>query len=107
MAEAANIADTAVVTAPVEAVTTADDLAKIEGIGPKVAEIFNEAGITSFAQLASKTKEELEAILDPHGGIYVAMDPTTWPQQAQLAADGKWDELAALQEALKGGKEEA
>lgn len=86
---------------------TADDFAKIEGIGPKVAEIFHEAGIKTFAELASKTKEELEAILNPHGGIYVAMDPTTWPQQAQLAADGKWDELTALQNELKGGKEEA
>ena len=98
--------------AAVEAVTakaddTADDLAKIEGIGPKVAEIFNEAGIKTFAELAAKSKEELEAILNPHGGIYVAMDPTTWPQQAQLAAEGKWDELTALQDELKGGKEEA
>lgn len=90
-----------------EVVTTGDDLVKIEGIGPKVAEIFNEAGITTFAQLASKTKEELEAILNPHGGIYVAMDPTTWPQQAQLAADGKWEEFDKLLEELKGGKEEA
>lgn len=82
-----------------------DDLIKIEGIGPKVAEILNEAGISSFAALASKTKEELEAILDPHGGIYVAMDPTSWPQQAGLAAEGKWDELQTLQDELKGGKE--
>lgn len=96
----------------VEAVTakaddTTDDITKIEGIGPKVAEIFAAAGITTFAQLASKTKEELEAILDPNGGVYVAMDPTTWPQQAQLAADGKWDDLQTLQDELKGGKEEA
>ena len=83
----------------------ADDLAKIEGIGPKVAEIFTEAGINTFAILASKTKEELEAILDPNGAVYAAMDPTTWPQQAALAAEGKWDELSALQSELKGGKE--
>jgi len=85
----------------------ADDLIKIEGIGPKVAEIFAEAGITTFAQLASKTKEKLEAILNPHGGVYVAMDPTTWPQQAQLAADGKWEEFEVLLAELKGGKEQA
>ena len=30
--------------------------------------------------------------------------PETWPQQAQLAADGKWDELKALQDELDGGK---
>ncbi|SDE37222.1 50S ribosomal protein L21 [Riemerella columbipharyngis] len=81
-----------------------DDLTLIEGIGPKVAEIFFEAGIKSFADLAKKTKEELEAILNPKGAVYAAMDPTTWPQQAQLAADGKFDELDALKGKLKGGK---
>ncbi|ADQ82314.1 50S ribosomal protein L21 [Riemerella anatipestifer] len=81
-----------------------DDLTLIEGIGPKVAELFAGAGITSFADLAKKTKEELEAILDPNGAVYAAMDPTTWPQQAQLAADGKFEELEALKGQLKGGK---
>ena len=81
-----------------------DDLTIIEGIGPKVAAIFVEAGIKSFADLAKKSKEELEAILDPNGSAYVAMDPTTWAQQAQLAADGKMDELQALKDELNGGK---
>ncbi|MEJ8589730.1 50S ribosomal protein L21 [Riemerella anatipestifer] len=81
-----------------------DDLTLIEGIGPKVAELFTGVGITSFADLAKKTKEELEAILDPNGAVYAAMDPTTWPQQAQLAADGKFEELEALKGQLKGGK---
>ena len=81
-----------------------DDLTIIEGIGPKVAAIFVEAGIKSFADLAKKSKEELEAILDPNGAAYVAMDPTTWAQQAQLAADGKMDELQALKDELNGGK---
>lgn len=81
-----------------------DDLTLIEGIGPKVAELFAGAGITSFADLAKKTKEELEAILDPNGAVYAAMDPTTWPQQAQLAADGKFEELETLKGQLKGGK---
>ena len=81
-----------------------DDLTIIEGIGPKVAAIFVEAGIKSFADLAKKSKEELEAILDPSGAAYAAMDPTTWAQQAQLAADGKMDELQALKDELNGGK---
>ena len=81
-----------------------DDLTIIEGIGPKVAAIFVEAGIKTFADLASKSKEELEAILDPNGAVYVAMDPTTWPQQAQLAADGKMEELETLKKELSGGK---
>lgn len=83
-----------------------DDITRIEGIGPKVATIFAEAGITTFAVLAGKTKAELEAVLDPHGPVYVAMDPTTWPQQAQLLADGKEEEFLALTEKLKGGRPE-
>ena len=81
-----------------------DDLTIIEGIGPKVAAIFVEEGITSFADLAKKSKSELEAILDPHGPTYVAMDPSTWAQQAQLAADGKMDELETLKKELSGGR---
>ncbi len=82
----------------------ADDLTKIEGIGPKVQGLFNQAGIHTFAQLAAKTPEELDAILDAAGSIYKAMDETTWPRQAKLAADGKWDELKKLQDELIGGK---
>jgi large subunit ribosomal protein L21 len=32
------------------------------------------------------------------------LDPTTWAQQAQLAADGKMDELKKLQDELNGGR---
>lgn len=83
-----------------------DDLTVVEGIGPKVAGILNEAGIVTFADLAKKSKDELQAILDPHGPAYVAMDPTTWPQQAELAAAGKMDELKTLVDNLKGGRPE-
>jgi hypothetical protein len=31
-------------------------------------------------------------------------NPGTWPKQAKLAADGKWEELETLQKQLKGGK---
>ena len=39
------------------------------------------------------------------GGMFAAHDPTTWPQQAAMAADGRWDELAAWQAELQGGRE--
>jgi large subunit ribosomal protein L21 len=32
-------------------------------------------------------------------------DPTTWPKQASLLADGKLDELKKYQDSLKGGRE--
>ena len=28
----------------------------------------------------------------------------SWPEQAQLASDGKWDELKELQDKLDGGR---
>lgn len=97
---------TEVATATAEAApAAADDLAKVEGIGPKAAEALIAAGISSFADLAAKTPEEIKAVLDASDGNFNALVPDTWPQQAALAAEGKWDELSALQEELKGGKE--
>ncbi|MFT4060878.1 MAG: helix-hairpin-helix domain-containing protein [Edaphocola sp.] len=87
------------------AVVTADDLAKIEGIGPKIAEALVAAGIVTFADLAVKPADEVKAILEASEGNFNLADPGTWAQQAQLAADGKWDELQTLQDELKGGKE--
>ena len=81
----------------------ADDLTKIEGIGPKISGLFIAAGITTFAQLAKTPVSTLSDILHKAGSRYASHNPGTWPQQAQLAADGKWDELKALQVALDGG----
>lgn len=81
-----------------------DDLTKVEGIGPKVADLFAENGIKTFADLAAKSVEELKAILTPKGGRYASMEPGTWPEQAKMAAEGKWDELKKWQDELNGGK---
>ena len=82
-----------------------DDLKKIEGIGPKIASILNEAGIMTFAELAGAEVDKLKEILEGAGSRYKAHDPSTWPQQAGLAAEGKWDELQKLQDELDGGRE--
>jgi hypothetical protein len=79
-----------------------DDLKKIEGIGPKVAGLLNQAGITTFQQMVDTGAEKLESILDDAG--LQMIDADTWPEQAQLAAAGDWEGLAKLQEELKGGK---
>jgi large subunit ribosomal protein L17 len=81
-----------------------DDLTKIEGVGPKVAEVLHEAGITSFAKLAESKAEDIKEILEKSGGHFNAQDPTSWPEQSQLAADGKWDELKELQDKLIAGR---
>jgi len=88
-----------------ERVDSGDDLKKIEGIGPKIAEILNQTGITTFAELAAASPEKLKEILIEAGTRYASKNPATWPQQAQLAADGNWDELKELQDKLSGGLE--
>ncbi|MFZ1703583.1 MAG: helix-hairpin-helix domain-containing protein [Saprospiraceae bacterium] len=87
-----------------ETKTSKDNLTKIEGIGPKIAEIFNNAGILTFAHLAAADVEQLKNLLSEAGPRFTAHDPTTWPQQATFAADGKWDELKAWQDTLDGGR---
>lgn len=91
--------------APAKAKTNAkDDLKKIEGVGPKIADLLNAAGIVTFADLAKASVESLKAVLDAAGSRYKMHDPSTWAEQAQLAADGNWEKLSAWQEELKGGK---
>ena len=89
-----------------KAKSTGDDLKIIEGIGPKIEEILHEAGINSFAALAAKDAEEIREILLAQGSRFKMFDPTTWPEQSQLAADGKMDELEALKKELNAGKKE-
>jgi large subunit ribosomal protein L17 len=92
--------------APVAKTTQDDDLTKVEGVGPKIAELLNNVGITTFAQLASADDETVQQVLVDAGPRFNVHDATTWNEQAALARDGKWDELQALQDRLKGGKEE-
>ena len=85
--------------------TKADDLKKVEGIGPKIAGLFVEAGIDTFAKLAKADLEKLKEILTAAGSRYASKNPTSWPKQAKMAADGKWDELKEWQDNVKGGVE--
>jgi ribosomal protein L27 len=83
---------------------TGDDLKKIEGIGPKIAELFYAAGITTFEQLSETSTARMQEILDGGGPRYATHNPMTWGHQASLAADGQWDELKELQDELNGGR---
>ncbi len=82
-------------------VVNKDDLALIEGIGPKIAECLNAAGILTFKQLSQTPVEKLRQILADSKFLG---DPGTWPEQAKLAAEGKMEELKKLQDALQGGR---
>ncbi len=88
--------------APKKAVATkADDLKKVEGIGPKIAETLIAAGISTFAELAKAKPAKIAEIIADVRGNHVT---DTWPAQAKLATDGKWDELKKWQDELDGGK---
>ncbi len=81
-----------------------DDLTKIEGIGPKIAEVLAGKGVKTFADLAeAKDKDVQEMIKDVRGNH----DATTWNEQAKLASEGKWDELKKIQDKLDGGRIES
>jgi predicted flap endonuclease-1-like 5' DNA nuclease len=80
-----------------------DDLKVVEGIGPKIESLFNEAGIWSFAQLAATSPERLKEILEAAGSRFQIHNPTTWPAQASLADKGNWEELKKWQEELNAG----
>lgn len=104
LSAAAAAVEVAAVAAPVAKTAETDDLKKIEGIGPKIEELFHAAGITTFAQLSATSVEAMETILAEAGPRFSTHNPSTWAQQAGLAAAGKWDELKAWQDELDGGK---
>jgi predicted flap endonuclease-1-like 5' DNA nuclease len=106
--ESVPLQSVAVVEAPQPTVATApvavqpDDLTLVEGIGPKIKGVLNAAGVVTFADLARADAGELKKIL-MDAGLRIH-NPTSWPEQAALAAAGQWDELKALQGRLSAGR---
>lgn len=94
-------------SAPLPAAPPAeDDLTLIEGIGPKIAELLNDAGIRSWNELAHTDPGLLRELLNNAGDAFRMHTPYTWPLQARLAAAGRWDELNEYQKELRGGRDE-
>jgi len=81
-----------------------DDLKIVEGIGPKIEELLQADGISTWHTLGEAGVETLQGILTRAGERFAMHDPTTWPAQSKLANEGKWTELRALQDALDGGR---
>jgi predicted flap endonuclease-1-like 5' DNA nuclease len=81
-----------------------DDLTKIEGIGPKIAELLNNANVWTYEDLAYTAPTRLTEILEAAGSRFSMHNPETWPAQSALAADGDWAELKAWQDELDGGR---
>ncbi len=81
-----------------------NDLKIVEGVGPKIEGLLKDGGINTWAELAATDVDRIQEILDAAGPRYKLAVPRTWPQQAGLAAAGKWAELKALQDQLQAGK---
>jgi predicted flap endonuclease-1-like 5' DNA nuclease len=79
-----------------------DNLQLIEGLGPRSAEVLEQSGILTFSQIAAMKPEAIHEVLRA-SGLRIAF-PETWPEQAGLAAAGKWDSLKELQGSLQGGR---
>jgi large subunit ribosomal protein L27 len=110
--KATPVAETAIQTespAPVKAsgkkAGRLDDLKIIEGVGPKLESILKESGITDLQMMSESDPERLREILESAGSRFKMFNPSTWPKQAKLAAEGKWDELQAYKDQLEGGVE--
>lgn len=84
---------------------TNDNLQIVEGIGPKVEKLLHEKGTKTWNDLRLKSVEELRSLLA--AASLQMMNPDTWPHQARLAAEGKWDELVEYQKFLDTGREKA
>jgi len=84
---------------------TPDDFRKIEGVGPKIDELLKNAGLLTFKQLSETKPERISEILSAAGSRFSFHDPSTWPKQAKMAADGEWEMLKEYQDYLDGGKD--
>ncbi len=81
-----------------------DDFTVVEGIGPKINEIIHEADIHFYASLAATSVDDIQKMLDNAGPSYKLAKPGTWPAQAKMAAENKWEALKVWQDELDGGQ---
>lgn len=81
-----------------------DDLKIVEGIGPKIEALFKAHGIQNWEDLANATPAQLREILNRGGDRFALAEPKTWPDQAALAREGRFDELKKFQNVLMAGR---
>ncbi len=81
-----------------------NDLTVIEGIGPKIKELFHNFDIKTWDSLAITSIEKCQEVLKSGGKRFEIHKPDTWPMQATLAAQRKWQELKKWQDENNYGK---
>ncbi len=84
-------------------ITGNDSFEIIEGIGPKIADLFRANGTNTFSELAALSQADMVKVLENGGSHFKLANPSTWAQQAQMCHENRWIELRNLQKTLHGG----
>lgn len=74
--------------APAPAPAAADDLSRIKGIGPKLVALLSELGVTSFAQIAAWSDEDISRVDAQLGRFAGRITRDQWVEQARLLGAG-------------------
>lgn len=81
-------AGAAVAPTAAQASTAADDLTRIKGLGPKIAAMLGEQGVTTFAQIAAWSESDVERIDATLGRFAGRIARDQWVEQAKLLESG-------------------
>ncbi|MHA6288079.1 50S ribosomal protein L21 [Maricaulis sp. CAU 1757] len=63
-----------------------DDLTELTGVGPAYAKKLNEAGVTSFAQIAAWTEADLDRLDETISGLKAKAESNDWIKDAKSRA---------------------
>jgi predicted flap endonuclease-1-like 5' DNA nuclease len=74
--------------APASVPTSADDIARIKGVGPKLVTLLGELGVTTFAQIAAWSDADVERIDAQLGRFKGRITRDQWIDQAKLLSAG-------------------
>ena len=109
-AEVQSVTSTGVDAGSVEAFegveVAADDLLRIEGIGPKINETLLAGGVRTFRRLAAMPEDGVRSIVNA-GGISFIPSANTWAAQAALLRDGDEAGFQALVDKLVAGRDDS
>ena len=83
--KAAPKADETAEAAPAAAAAEGDDLKKLDGAGPAAVKKLNEAGITTFAQIAAMSADDV-ARVEEETGLKGKFERGNWVEQAKELA---------------------
>ncbi len=81
-----------------------NDLTIVEGIGPKIQELFHNHDVNTWKALSECTIDKCEDVLKSGGDRFKMHNPGTWPEQSKMAYEGRWADLLKWQDELDGGK---